>query len=287
MTKLICRLAGLAFVVSFLSCQMERSQPTGHPQASATGLTSAERKIANIAANSSIARYSWKGRKPSEPQGVAPIGYIKGMALVYARLYCRLQQGDRFALRMARAEDGDRQKDALAHYHDRFRSLGMSNSRSGADVLRHLFVLLIGLGMHESSGVCWEGVDVRFNQAPEETEAGLFQASWNSRSFDILLVPLFHEYDRHPVGLLEVFNEGVRPGSSANRGSGDAARFQYLTKHCPSFAVEFIALAIRGQYSDWQPVRDRYAEVHPDADMMLKHVEDAVNEMANCGEIHW
>jgi len=283
----IRRALWIVILASFVGCQTEVQQPTTHPASSGSNLNAVEQKITDIAANSSIANYRWKGRRPSEIQGIAPVGYTKGIALVYGRLYCRLRQGDRFATRMARAEEIDRRKDALAHYHDKFQALGMSNARSGADTLRHLFVLLMGLGMQESSGKWWDGVDKRFDRLPEETEAGLFQASWNSRGFDSLLVPLFQEYDRHPVGILEVFNEGVPVGSTPDRGSGDPARFQYLSKRCPSFAAEFIALAVRGQYADWQPVRDRYAEINPDADAMLKRVEGVVDGLSTCGEIEW
>lgn len=275
-------------MVGILSgCATQPNVSTNSPSLSDDRLSAAEQRIADIAGRSRIAHYSWKGPAGEADQGVAPIGYTKGMALVYARLYCRLRQGDRFATRMARAEETGSPKDALAHYHAKFRALGMSNERRGSDTLRHLFVLLMGLGMQESSGIWWEGVDPRFDRAPDETEAGLFQASWNSHEFDTLLLPLLEEYDRHPSGLLEVFREGVRTGSTPDRGSGRAARFQYLTKHCPSFAVEHIALAVRGQYSDWQPVRDRYAELHPDADAMLKEVERVVDDLSACGEIGW
>src|SRR5215210_6802075 len=45
-------------------------------------------QILDIAARSAIARYDWEDR------GVAPRGYIKGMAVVYARVYCKLLGGD-------------------------------------------------------------------------------------------------------------------------------------------------------------------------------------------------
>ncbi len=102
--------------------------------------------IIQVAAKSEIARYNWHNR------GVAPKGYIKGMALVYGRVYCKLKAGDAVAKEMAKANTDNEAKDALAHYAQEFRSAGMNNSTDGVDTLRHLFVLLIGLGMRESSG---------------------------------------------------------------------------------------------------------------------------------------
>ncbi|MGV2387763.1 MAG UNVERIFIED_CONTAM: hypothetical protein LVR29_03700 [Microcystis novacekii LVE1205-3] len=49
-------------------------------------------KIIEVAANSQIARYHWLDR------GVAK-GYIKGMAVVYAKVYCKLKASDTFCQR--------------------------------------------------------------------------------------------------------------------------------------------------------------------------------------------
>src|SRR5690349_9435746 len=68
------------------------------------------KRITEVAASSRIARYSWSGR------GVAPAGYLKGMAVVYARACCKLKDGDRYTREMAKASTGNATKDALAHY---------------------------------------------------------------------------------------------------------------------------------------------------------------------------
>src|SRR5690348_1742885 len=110
-------------------------------------------QITQIAATSDIASYSWKDR------GTAPAGYIKGMALVYARVYCKLKAENAAAVEMAKANTGDNDHDALAWYGDIFAAAGMDNENAGADTLRHLFVLMMGLGMRESSGKYCEGRD--------------------------------------------------------------------------------------------------------------------------------
>ena len=52
----------------------------------------------------------------------------------------------------------------------------MDNDAAGVDTVRHLFVLLIGLGMRESSGKYCEGRDKSAsNRSAETAEAGLFQ----------------------------------------------------------------------------------------------------------------
>lgn len=110
-------------------------------------------KIAALADNSDILTYSWNDR------GVAPRGYIRGMAVMFGRVYCKLNAGRDAASEMATADSGDDSVDALTWYATEFTQLGMDNSSPGVDVLRHLFVLLTGLGMRESSGKHCEGQD--------------------------------------------------------------------------------------------------------------------------------
>lgn len=110
-------------------------------------------QITRIAAGSDIAGYYWIGRGP------APAGYIKGMALVYARLYCKLKAGDAGVILMATANSRDDARDALAWYAEKFAAIGMNNDFSGSDTLRHLFALLFGLGRKlNASGVGRRGL---------------------------------------------------------------------------------------------------------------------------------
>ena len=52
-------------------------------------------RISKLASSSSIASYDWKNR------GTAPAGYIKGMAVSYAKVYYDLGAGDAYAVEMA------------------------------------------------------------------------------------------------------------------------------------------------------------------------------------------
>jgi hypothetical protein len=231
-------------------------------------------QITQIAGASNIASFSWKDR------GVAPPGYIKGMALVYARTYCKLKAGDAAAVEMAKANTGDADHDAIAWYSDVFAAADMNNDDAGADTLRHLFVLLIGLGMRESSGKYCEGRDrSASNTSAETAEAGLFQTSFNARSASPLLPELFAQYSANPNGFIQVFREGIRCSAAdlENFGSGDGMEFQRLSKECPAFAAEFAAVGLRNIRKHWGPINRKGAEVRPECDQMLSQVQDAVD----------
>ena len=237
--------------------------------------------VANIAANSSLARVRWLER------GIAPLGYIKGMAVMFAVVARKLAQGDPVALEMARASSGDSRRDALAHYDSRFAALGMRNDVSGIDTLRHLFVLMIGLGMRESSGKYCEGFDREPNRDPltsESAEAGLFQMSWNARSMSPFIRQLFDEYQRNGGGYKSIFAEGVNCTAKnlENVGSGDGLRFQQMCKEMPGFTVETAAIGLRqqgGEKGHWGPIRRHEAELKREADDMLQQVQRAMGSM--------
>jgi hypothetical protein len=236
-------------------------------------------QILQIASASAIANYRWKNR------GVAPRGYIKGMALVFARVYCRLKQGDAAALEMSKANTGNRRKDALAWYAQQFREEGMDNESAGASTLRHLFVLLIGLGMRESSGKYCEGRDrAAGNTSAESAEAGMFQTSFDATSANPLLGQLFEQYLSKPSGFVEIFKEGVRCRASdlQNIGSGKGREFQRLSKECPAFAVEFAALGLRLFRTHWGPINRREVEIRPEGNVLLLQVQNFVDSEKVC-----
>jgi hypothetical protein len=184
------------------------------------------------------------------------------------------------AVEMAKAKTADAERDAMAWYSEIFGAAGMNNDIAGVDTLRHLFVLLIGLGMRESSGKHCEGRDRSASNTTAETaEAGLFQTSFNARSASPLLPQLFAHYLAHPNGFIEVFREGVHcpDASLENFGSGDGKEFQRLSKECPAFAAEFAAVGLRHIRKHWGPINTKAAEVRPECDEMLRQVQDAVD----------
>ncbi|HEX7314011.1 MAG TPA: hypothetical protein VF297_08815 [Pyrinomonadaceae bacterium] len=239
----------------------------------------ARKKIIDLAAGSAVARFRWPGR------GVAPGGYIKGMALTYARVYCKLKGGDAAATEMAKAATTDASRDALAHYASEFRSAGMANDVAGADTLRHVFVLLVGLGMRESSGQYCMGRDPgASNTSGDTAEAGLFQTSFNARAGNSLMEDLFRQYKDKPAGYVEVFKEGVSC-SAANLkdwGTGDGKEYQRLAKAAPAFAAEFTAVGLRNIRRHWGPINTKTAEINADADALLLQVQNLVDQSNLC-----
>lgn len=230
--------------------------------------------ITDIAVGSDIAAYSWKDR------GVAPVGYVKGIALSYGRAYCRLRAEDPDTVEIAKADTGNGTLDAISWYRAEFSALGMDNSNDGADTLRHVFVLLMGLGMRESSGVYCTGRDQSAtNTSAETAEAGLFQTSYNARNGSASMSNLFAWHREHPAGFLDVYGEGVPACSAANLqnyGSGDGAEYQRLAKESPDFAAQFTAVGLRNIRRHWGPINRKTAELETDADTMLQDVERAI-----------
>lgn len=231
--------------------------------------------ILEIAASAELARYHWIGR------GVAPAGYIKGMALAFAKAYQNWSKGDATAMAMATAAHGNDDNDALDWYGEQFAALSMQNNKAGADTLRHLYVLLTGLGMRESSGRYCEGRDMSAsNTAADTAEAGLFQSSYNLIGHSALMRQLFASYAAS-TELLSVFQEGVhcKPGELENHGTEkNGLAFQQLSKSCPAFAVEMAALGLRLKRHLWGPINGRTAELRSECDWMLLQVQHAVKQ---------
>jgi len=243
-------------------------------------------EICDCAEASPVAQYSWNDR------GRAPPGYIKGMALAYGQAYARLKLGDPIAWEMAKADTHDDGVDALAWYSQAFRSLGMSNDKNGADTLRHLYVLITGLGMRESSGEHCCGRDQSANNTDSNTcEAGLFQTSWNAHNCCTDFINLFDQYNLEksyadpiieaPQGYLDVWSEGVSCTSSEwkNYGSGNGYVFQEMQKHIPTFAVECAAIGLRNLRQHWGPINRREAELRPNADLLFQQIETIVDAL--------
>ena len=227
--------------------------------------------ITRLAANSALAR-----------RRLAPLGYVKGMAVMFAAVQRKLAQGDPAALEMAKPATSDTNRDALAHYAAEFAALGLRNDRGGVETLRHLFVLMFGLGLRESSGRYCEGYDREPNRnrlTSETAEAGLFQMSWDARAISPFIKPLCDEYSRAGGGgYKSIFAEGVtpKPKDLETVGSGEGAAFQQQMKEMPGLAVETAAVGLRkngGATGHWGPIRRHEAKLFPEADDLLQQVQ--------------
>ena len=230
-------------------------------------------QVRNLAEASPIADYNWPGR------GIPPPGYIAGMAQTFALAVDLLQQGDGGAIVMAKKQTGKTSEDALAWLKPEFDALGMDNDQSGVDTLRHLFVLLIGLGMRESSGNYSCGKDASASNTTADTcEAGLMQTSWNVHGASAYIGDLLKQYWNDPNGFLDTFQDGIKP-TAANLqcyGSGDGARYQWLAKYSPAFAVLVTAIGLRVLRQHWGPISRREVTLKKEADEMLLEVQTLV-----------
>jgi len=230
-------------------------------------------KLLAIVKSAAIRKYDWPER------GKPGAGYYNGMAFAFARLYCKFKTGDPVALEIAKAETGKPAKDALSHYRAQYAALGMSNATPGASTLRHVFVLMLGLGMRESSGKYCEGRDMSAdNDQADTAEAGLFQVSYNLRSASALLPGLITSYAGRD-DFADIFKQGVtcKPANWKNWGVGPGVDFQKLTKACPAFAVEFAAVGLRNDRRHWGPINSHAAELRADSDTLFGQVQSFID----------
>ena len=235
--------------------------------------------IMRIANDSRIADYSWDDR------GVAPTGFIQGMALSFAQTYKKLQANHPAAVEMAKARTSS-DKDVLDLWREEFEDAGMPNEQSGVDTLRHLYAFMLGSGMRESSGQHCCGRDQSADNVESDTcEAGAFQTSYNaSNASDPEFDNLMDEFlaGLHP-GYLDAWSEGVSCSSSdwENYGSGRGEDFQRLCKNEPAFSAETHALTLRNLCNHYGPVIRFEVELKADADAMFQDIQDYMDRISD------
>lgn len=255
------------------------SPPPKNPAGGASLVT----QIQTLAESSDCGKYSWKNRT------VAPAGYISGMSLAFAKSLCRLRSGENKALVMAQKASLNSSIDALTWYEEKLSALKMDISHSGADTLRSVYTLGIGLGMRESSGKYCEGFDASAGpETASEAEAGMFQFSYNSIGASPELRNLYDEYrGKSAQCYLSTFAKGVSCRTQAIVGSGAGADFQVFTKSCPAFAAEYAMLSLRVLRKHYGPINRQEAEVLTSCNQLLDAVQMLIeqNSADVCSEI--
>jgi peptidoglycan hydrolase-like protein with peptidoglycan-binding domain len=232
-------------------------------------------RIAALAEKSAIAKYSWRDR------GVLPKGYTAGIAQCFGLAATRLLAGHPIATTAAQADRNLPDYDALSWYRDKFTGIGMDISQDGIDTLRALFVLLMGLGARESSGRYCEGRDMSASNVTAETaEASMYQTSWNIRNCSSSIPPLLQEYWANPNGFLPTFQNGVKLKADelANYGSGDGAKFQFLSKYSPAFHCFVTGVGLRYLRQHWGPINRQEAEIKHETNLLLLDVQHLLSE---------
>lgn len=269
-------------VLAFNSCETKPGAETNTPANSApfqarrgAPLEQAlVKRVVDYAESSSLASAGWGYHRHNPPQytkkgdlieAVAkrppPIGYTKGMALAYADAYNRYKTGgDSLIEMLSGPANRDRELDMLYQFRGKLLARGINTRRGGVKNLRATFAIIYELGVRESDGRHYLGIDdgkYKPNEKidAETTEAGLFQASHNYTFKNPLGKELFNQY-RQTSGTfwLRVFREGVpRPKNNNDRsiGGGTGRQFQDLTKANPRFAVDFAAQTAR-QTAYWE-----------------------------------
>ena len=232
-----------------------------------------EGAIDQMVIRSGVNSIQWPNR------GRAPGGYYLGMAKTFALAVERYRKGDSAALIMAGAETGDASTDALTYLRAEFAAKGMQNTASGLDTLRHLFVLLVGLGMRESTGNHWKGKDPGASNTTADTcEAGLFQTSWNMNTASNAIRGLFEEYRVDPNGFRESFSVDVSPSAREveTYGTGTGTYYQWLAKYCPTFAALMTGVGLRLRRKHWGPINRREVTIDGRLDDLLADVQRLV-----------
>ena len=137
--------------------------------------------------------------------------------------------------------------------------------------------------MRESSGRYCEGRDLSASNVQSETcEASTLQTSWNIKAFSSAIEPLLDEFWQVPTDFRDVFKLDVNPTADnlSCFGSGDGARYQWLSRYCPLFHICVSAVGLRTGRAHWGPVGRREVTLKKEADDLLKDVQRLVEAVA-------
>jgi hypothetical protein len=238
-------------------------------------LTPNQQEIVAFAAISECATHSWK-----YGQGVMPIGYTKGLALIYAKSYCEHVGNKATVVSIMRGELGEARHDAITF----FQEVSDIPVATPLQRLEAVYTLAIGMGTRESSGE--PGAGAAYDKAnPDPTaltaEAGLFQTSFTSlyaTGNNSLLIELMNRYRADSTLChADVFKEKTKKPLTNPVGSGPGADFQQLTKTCPAFATEYVMGILRLRRDHYGTLNDHAVEYQKLCLAMFKEIETRVS----------
>jgi len=236
---------------------------------SGSSLTPNQREILALAEKSKCAAHKWKWKHGADP---APKGFIKGVALLFAKSYCEHTNSNTSAVEVMRQPLGAASVDALKHYG----AIQAIPSSTPLQRLEAIYTLALGLGMRESSGRTAIGAaydEANPNPDANTAEAGLYQTSFNSMKND-WRETLYKQYnDNQATCYFDIFTQGTGTTISPAVGSGDGADFQQFTKKCPGFATEYVMVNMRLNRSHYGPLNSRSAEFENTCLAMFRAIE--------------
>ncbi len=238
----------------FLSGNSRRqtSPPLGSPQAVAQVNQEIETLISQ---NSSCenTQFGNRGRLSQVP------GYFQGMLFSFIRSACR-PSSDIVQTHMVRGQNSTRWDGLAPHFNGQ-------NNQDSRNLLISTSLLTLSMGMRESTGRYWSGVDVTNSSSMSRAvsaEAGLFQTSYDVRGIGHgeewvqALEQLEQFYRDNPsLCLVEEFSEGMNPPASPRQGigSGVGRDFQDLMRNCPALAAEHAMITSRHNRRHYGPLR--------------------------------
>ena len=270
--------AGTKLAESLVTITIQAATGTG---GGGIGGAAVETQVKNIATTSGCAAYYFSNI------GLAPKGYLKGMALTYAKSYCEAVRNNNTVVTLLESALRSDGKDALTQY-------GLTSSNA-ITRLRALYTLGIGEALRESSGNATEGYDVSAaTHTAVGAEAGLFQTSYDSTSYsgvtaDGISYPgaqswlntLMTQYKANPATCnYNIFMEGLSNRNAPTIGTGVGADFQVFSKQCPAFATEYALAIFRLNRNHYGPIVRKEAEYVGSCNTMLQNVEAVVS----CGQ---
>lgn len=233
-----------------------------------------------------------KGRPYTEARyngqrDVVPPGYIRYIAIGYARSHARLIRGERLGVLLGAANAGGSDRDVLSIYRNELKAHQISLS-TPSDRLLATYGLLIAKGKLESDGRFYKGQDANrpSNQTAAKAESGAFQSSYDiigtNKAIKEGLNILIPEYAKNPIrGHLYIAASGTPNGEKKYlefpfHGSGEGRRFQELSRLCPAFSAESSALALRYSANNYAAVLTQLMQIEPKCFTMLAEIRELV-----------
>jgi hypothetical protein len=103
----------------------------------------------------------------------------------------------------------------------------------------------------------------------------LFQTSWNISSCSDTIDDLLEAYWKDPNGFQPTFARGLTPSASQLDcyGSGDGARYQWLSRFSPAFHAFVTGVGMRLRSDHWGPILRGEVDIVPDVDELLLEVQ--------------